>query len=155
MKGKLILGVGVVVLAVVIGVVVLNRMPAQATDDLGPGAVVTRFYGWYLDYIGEGETRQNPLVDRAYRSSELLSEGFIAEIDETLASFGEGPGFDPILRAQDVPVRIEVGEATVDGDEASVTVEMFWGGNPTPSERVVTLELIDGAWKITGVANAE
>lgn len=65
-------------------------MPGQANDGLVPDEVVTRFYGWYLNYIGEGEMRQNPLVDRAYRSSELLSEDFIAEIDETLASFEGG-----------------------------------------------------------------
>jgi len=157
MKGKLVLGVGVVVLALLAGVVFLSMMPAQANNGMVPEEVVTRFYGWYLDYVGEGEMRQNPLVDRAYRSSELLSEDFIAEIDEMMGSLenGKGGGFDPILLAQDVPVKVEVGEATISGDEASVTVELFWGGNPTPSERVVSLELVDGQWKIAGVGIAE
>lgn len=153
MKGKLIIGAGIVVLAVLTGVVFLGMESAQATDGSTPEAVVTQFYDWYLGAIGEGEMRQSPLADRAYRSSELLSEVFIAEIDEVLTSFegGKGGGFDPILLAQDVPVKIEVSEVTLSGEEASVTVEMFWGGNPNPSERIVSLELMDSEWKVTGI----
>jgi hypothetical protein len=36
-----------------------------------------------------------------------------------------------------------------------VLVSFYWGGNPTPSRRRVTLELIDGAWKIVDVALVE
>jgi hypothetical protein len=36
-----------------------------------------------------------------------------------------------------------------------VVVEMFWGGNPTPSERIVTLKMVKGQWKITGVDFAQ
>jgi len=145
MKGKLVMAA----LAVVTGVMIWGFIPARATDTMAPDDVVTEFYGGYLDYIGEGEMRRNPLVDRAYRSSEFLSEDFIAEIDELLAS--KQLFFDPILLAQDVPVKVEAGEATVSGGEASVVVAMFWGGNPTPSERIVTLEMVDGEWKIAGV----
>lgn len=145
MKGKLVMAA----LAVVTGVMILGFIPARATDTMAPDDVVTEFYGGYLDYIGEGEMRRNPLVDRAYRSSEFLSEDFIAEIDELLAS--NQLFFDPILLAQDVPVKVEAGETTVSGGEVSVVVAMFWGGNPTPSERIVTLKMVDGEWKIAGV----
>ena len=68
-----------------------------------------------------------------------------------MASFDKG-GFDPILMAQAVPERVVVGEVTVSGGEASVNVQMFWGGNPTPSKRTVNLVLVDGRWKIDSIA---
>lgn len=52
-------------------------------------------------------------------------------------------------------MKVEVGEAIISGNEASVMFELFWGGNPTPSERVVSLELVDGQWMIAGVGIAE
>jgi hypothetical protein len=149
MKGKLVMAA----LAVVTGLMIFGFIPARATDTMAPDDVVAEFYAGYLDYIGAGEVRQNPLVDRAYRSSEFLSDSFIAEIDELLAS--NQLFFDPILLAQDVPVKVEAGEATVSDDEASVVVEVFWGGNPTPSERIVTLKMVEGQWKITGVDFAQ
>lgn len=116
-----------------------------------PDLVVRLFYGWYLRYIDRDGDMRNPLVDGAYRDSRYLSEAFVEEIDETLASFDRS-GFDPLLLAQDIPVRIEVGGMEVSGREARVMVEMFWGGNPTPSQRVVELRLMDGQWMIEGVS---
>jgi hypothetical protein len=153
MKGRLVVGSGLVVLAVVVGLLAAGIGPAQATDRLAPEEVVTGFYDWYLGYIGEGEMRQNPLADRAYRASEFLSEGFVAEVDALLDSFERG-GYDPFLLAQDVPVEVRVGEVEVVGEEARVVVELFWGGNLTPSERMVTVRLIDGDWKIAAVEMA-
>ncbi|MFO7742311.1 MAG: DUF3828 domain-containing protein [Anaerolineae bacterium] len=150
MKGKLMVGAGLVVAAVIVGLLASGIGPAQATEGVAPEEVVTGFYEWYLGYIGEGERTRNPLVDRSYRSSEFLSEGFVAEVDAVLDSF-EGGGYCPFLLAQDVPVSVSVGEAEFSGGEAQVTVELFWGGNPTPSERVVTVRLIDGQWKIAAV----
>jgi hypothetical protein len=122
-------------------------------DDVGvtPDVIVGSLYDRYLAYIDkDGAAMRNPLVDGVYREYPELSEAFVATVDEAIASFDKG-GFDPILLAQDVPVKVVVGEAALSGTEASVPVELFWGGNPVPSERIVTLSLIDGAWKITGV----
>ncbi|MFO7741723.1 MAG: DUF3828 domain-containing protein [Anaerolineae bacterium] len=160
MKGKVILGAGLAVLVAMTGLAVLAvggpavmfNARAQVTEEVLPEEVVTGFYDRYLGYIGhDGEARRNPLVDGFYRDCPELSEAFIAAVDETLASFDKG-GFDPILLAQDVPVKVSVQEAEVAGDEARVTVEMFWGGNPESSERVVTLNRIDGHWEIVKVA---
>lgn len=74
-----------------------------------PSDVVKAFYAWYLDYIGDPAGRlRTSLVDEAHRDSQFLSESYIQPVDETLASFGNGGGFDPILRAQDIPQQIEV-----------------------------------------------
>jgi hypothetical protein len=127
---------------------------AWKIDGVGPtpDLIVESFYNRYLAYIDKDSgAMRNPLVDRFYRECPELSEAFVAQVDEALASFDKG-GCDPILLAQDVPVKVVVGDATLTDDGASVLVEMFWGGNPEPSERVVALSLIDGQWKITGVS---
>jgi len=115
---------------------------------LSPQEVVTKFYRWYVGYPA------NPLVDESYRSSPYLSKAFVEEIDEALASLERG-GADPFLLAQDIPERFAVGETMVSGDRAAVSVQLFWGGNPTPSERRVDLELIEGEWRITAISLAE
>ncbi|MBN1976538.1 MAG: DUF3828 domain-containing protein [Anaerolineae bacterium] len=118
---------------------------------LAPEMVVSSFYDWYLWYArGSGEMR-NPLVDGAYRDCGALTDRFADEIERTLASFDKG-GCDPILLAQDVPERVEVVEAAITGDGASVRAHMFWANNPTPGERIVTLVLVDGNWKIDAIA---
>ncbi len=150
MKGRLLVGVGLAALLVVGGVALLGLPTAQATDGLAPEVVVSEFYEWYLGYIDGAVERRNPLVDRAYRSSEHLSAGFVAEVDDQLASAEHILG-DPFLMAQDIPVNVELGEAVIEGPEAKVAVEMYWGGNPVPSERMVSLIQVGGHWQIDGV----
>jgi len=111
--------------------------------EMSPQEVVTKFYRWYVGYPG------NPLVDREYRESPYLAESFIREIDEVLAG---GFRADPILLAQDIPERFTVDETEMKGDEATVNVSFYWGGNPTPSRRGVELMVVDGAWRITDVS---
>jgi len=119
--------------------------------DLAPEMVVRSFYLRYLSAIGQdGGARGNPMVDGTFRAFPELSDGFIAEVDEANASFDKG-GADPILLAQDVPAEVSVGGTAFTEDGARVTVEMFWGGNPEPTERVITLERIEGTWQIVGV----
>jgi hypothetical protein len=120
-----------------------------------PDAVVEAFYTWYLDYIGDrasGEMR-NPLVDGAYGSSEYLSEDFIQQIDELLASFDQG-GYDPFLCAQDIPDTFGVEQTQVSDDQASVILHQIWNaGTEYESTQDVTVELrkVDGEWKIADV----
>jgi len=151
MARKWLVGLMALVLVAVAGYFVQSAIAAPRTQEARAVEVVEDFYGWYLDYIGQGEIRQNPLVDGAYREREDLTDAFIGDVDEALVQMAQG-GFDPFLLAQDVPERIEIGEATVNGDAARVTVLMYWGGNPEPSERTVHLSRTDGAWKIAQVA---
>jgi hypothetical protein len=127
---------------------------AEVVEDallLGPADVTRDFYEWYL---GVSETT-NPLVSGAYRDNENLSPAFVESIDATLASFDGQGAFDPILLAQDVPVQIEVGEPVVSGQEATVPVLRYWGGNPEPSPMMVTLVHSDGRWLIESVSAGE
>jgi len=111
--------------------------------ELSPQEVVAKFYRWYIGYPG------NPLVDREYRESPYLANSFVQELDETLDG---GLRADPILLAQDVPERFSVEEAEISDDEATVTISLYWGGNPMPTQRRVDLDLIDGEWKISDVS---
>jgi hypothetical protein len=133
-----------VVLAVLValtGCGLVSREP-----EMSPQEVVTKFYRWYIGYPG------NPLVDREYRESPYLADVFIREVDEALDS---QVWADPILLAQDIPERFSVDEAEISGDEATVVVSFYWGGNPTPTERRVDLEIVDGVWRISDVSMIE
>jgi len=114
--------------------------------EMSPQEVVTKFYRWYIGYPG------NPLVDREYRESSYLAESFIQEVD---AALDGGVLADPILLAQDIPERFSVDEAETSGDEATVIISLYWGGNPTPTKREIDLEVLDGAWRIADVSMIE
>jgi hypothetical protein len=123
-----------------------------------PDGTTQLFYSWYLGYIGQGETHRNPLVDGAYRQSELLSPAFIEKVDGILAG-PEGGRYDPILLAQDVPVGIEIVEVVevVEGGEeatsATVTVHRTFGGNPQAYPMLVHLERQGHGWQIVDVTD--
>jgi hypothetical protein len=133
----------------VLFVVALSGCALAAREPtLSPQEVVTRFYRWYIGYPG------NPLVDKEYRNSPYLAGSFIQAVDQALASQERGGG-DPFLLAQDIPERFVVGEAALSGERADVALRFYWGGNPTPSPRLVHLERIDAEWKIGGVSIPE
>jgi hypothetical protein len=112
------------------------------------GAVVESFYSWHLSYPG------NSMADGAYRTSEYLTGEFVAEVDELVASFDRG-AHDPFLCAQDIPETFSLDEAVVSGEEATVVVHEVWNVG-TVYEMVrdvdVSLSLVDGQWKIDGIA---
>jgi hypothetical protein len=129
------------VLAVVLAVSACDWTAGE--PELSPQEVVTKFYRWYIGYPG------NPLVDREYRESPYLAESFIKDVDEILKG---GFHADPILLAQDIPERFSVDEAETSGDQATVMVDFYWGGNPTPAKRRIDLQLTDSEWQITDVS---
>jgi hypothetical protein len=119
----------------------------NVTCSADPTAAVKAFYTWYLDYIGDpaGEFR-NPMVDKAYQDSEYLIDDFIRKVDETLASYGNGGGFDPFLMAQDIPQEIAVEAGAEDGNV--VVIERF-GDSWQVLE--VSLMKIENHWQIDGI----
>jgi hypothetical protein len=124
-----------------------SQGPAVSLAQGSPAETVSTFYDWYLAYEG------NPLVDEAYKSSEMLSEAFISEVEETIASFDRG-GADPILCAQDRPSEVSVGAAQLSGETAAVPVTQIWNAGTeyeTTTSITVELERVGGEWLISGV----
>lgn len=122
--------------------IALAGCACAAEPEFSPEEVVTRFYRWYIGYPG------NPLADREYRASPYLADSFVKEVDGVVAGDFRA---DPILLAQDIPERFTVEKAEASRDEATVIVCFYFGGNNTPVEREVELEVIDGEWRIRNV----
>ncbi len=116
----------------------------SGTSALTPEGVVESFYTWYLGYPG------NAMADGRYKSSEYLSVGFIAKVDEIIASFEHG-GYDPFLQAQDIPDSFTVDKAEIGANTAIVMVHTSFPGHVLRVE----LEHTDGQWKITDITRAE
>jgi hypothetical protein len=116
--------------------------------ELEPAQVVEGFFQWYLAYMGDPTTDafRNPMVDRAYGESDLLTGRFVQQIDELLASF-DGAGYDPFLCAQDIPRSLSTEEIALDGAIAEVEVTTNFVGHRFH----VDLINQDGAWKIDNI----
>jgi len=122
----------------------LSNVSAQNT----PQQSVASYYAWYLDSIRDprDEKMGNPLIDRAYRNSNLLSPSFIGHIDEMLAS-SDGIPADPFLCAQDIPQEINIQGVFKKGRQAQVVVRTDFSGH------VFTADVQEkkGWWRISNV----
>lgn len=149
MKGKFLVGLVLVLLALVLGgcgapsdAATLPVPSDQGADAVqGPEEVVEAFYAWYLGYEG------NPLVDKVYHESAWVSREWAQAVDEQLASFDKGGG-DPFLCAQDVPETVVPLRTDFDQDLAHVFVESSFEGHGF----TVTLQRVGETWQIVGVA---
>jgi hypothetical protein len=125
--------------------------PQLPTANMDPLEVTQSFYDWYLDSIGDrssGEFR-NLLVGGAYQDNPLLSDAFVARVDELLTSFDKG-GYDPFLQAQDIPQAMMAQSTVISGDTARVTVLRSWG--PAATDAIFThLQRINDVWVIDDV----
>jgi hypothetical protein len=147
-----VIGLGALVALLVSG---CGTLPAAevAVAAEGPEQVVEDFYTWYLDYVAydvEAGTRENALVDGAYRSNEHLTEDFVGRVDEKLTAMrenGPGGGYDPFLCAQDIPEHVTVLDAQITGDQAQVTVETSFPNH----QFSLQLEEGDGGWQIADI----
>jgi|GEM_PF-3099820 len=108
---------------------------------------VRLFYQWYLDFARpdpNSGARHNPLIERAYRTSEYLAPAFIQTIDKRVGN-GEIQ-YDPFLCAQDVPAGIDITETTIQPEAVLVTVKSGLGNTFE-----VIVKATGGRWAITGV----
>jgi hypothetical protein len=117
-----------------------------------PEEVAESFYNWYIGY---GKNQGNPLVSRAYRSSEYLTMSFVQKLDElvedeTLGSLA-GEGYDPILCGPSFPDRVDVGGTVVSAQDAWVTVLTYWDDGAIVGETTVNLKGASGGWKIDNI----
>ncbi len=119
-------------------------------DTVTPRGVTQAFYDFWLGYVGyDVETGhfENPMVDRLWRSSDLLTVELIDRLDAMMDS--DTPiGHDPVLCAQDIPRDAQALEIDVRGDQARVLVNEYFGDFPVPHRVLVTLRETGGGWKI-------
>jgi hypothetical protein len=104
----------------------------------GPEEIVQAFYNGYIAHEG------NPLVDKIYQNRMMLTDDFIAYMDDFTATEIH---YDPILCAQDRPERIITGKAEISGDLATVPVLSNFAGHSFE----VKLLRVDDAWQIDRV----
>jgi len=95
-----------------------------------PEQVVEDFYQEYLEYTGESGTEsfRNPLADRIYQESGLLTSSFKAHLDDLLAA-EEAPRADPLLCAQDIPQELRIQELYQQGQQAQAVVRTDFAGH--------------------------
>ncbi len=128
-----------VILPVVAGAL-YSFVPPTVSAAQAPEQVTQDFYTWYIGYAATA----NPLVDKAYRNSDALTQDFIARLD----AFTAQPMMsDPILCAQDVPSSVSATVGTVAGNTAVVQVETSFAGHAFE----VRLAQEGDAWKIADV----
>ncbi len=135
----------------------IDNVTAGESAALAPEEVVKSFYDLYIGSINAaraaGEMR-NYLADGSYRDLPYLSDEWIAEVDEILASFERG-GYDPFLQAQDIPESFDVEAAQVDGERATVIVHTYWNGSDLVRDLEVELVQSESGWLIDAVAYRE
>lgn len=120
--------------------------PATALPSIQtPEQVVSEFYEWYIGY-SSGAEGKSPLADGAYKTTGSLTDDFIRQVEEAVASFDRGAA-DPILCAQDVPSHIVVRQVALEGERANVLVETSFANHSLWVELVQA----DGQWKINNI----
>ncbi|MGW8318693.1 MAG: DUF3828 domain-containing protein [Candidatus Promineifilaceae bacterium] len=134
-------------------VTAFETAPLTKPAELGPAETVEAFYRWYVDYSGDDmmRTEKNPLVDGAYRDNEYLSQRFVQQVDEYVTAYNPY-GYDPIVMSIYVPDQFTVGEATIEGETATVTMMRTWSGfldSWLPMK--VFLQQENGRWLINDV----
>jgi len=114
---------------------------AQSYDT--PEALLAAFYQPYLDdSFGEddGRFRSQDLQALYDQDAEITPEGEIGTLD-----------FDPFISGQDYAIsNLEIGEAEIDGDWATVVVSFDNFERPVTMDYDLVLE--DDGWKIDDVA---
>jgi hypothetical protein len=106
--------------------------------------VTQKFYDWYVAALESGT--RSPLADGAYRASPYLSTELVHELDGILASFGDGPRYDPILFSSILPRIVSVHLESLSADEARVSVRESWPNSF--QDLLVRLQPVDGQWKL-------
>jgi len=88
-----------------------SNQAATTTNDqsnnstLSAEAAMESFFSDYLDYFEDPDTGafRNPLADRVFTNRHYVTQYFIDQIDDTIASFNTGGAYDPIVCGQSVP----------------------------------------------------
>jgi ABC-type transporter MlaC component len=123
---------------------------ASAQTDT-PEETIRSFYKWYVEAMMENE---DPLEDDRATLKQFATTRLIAEIDK-MRKGPDGVSGDYFLDAQDFDKdwakNIKVGKPNIEGDKASVAVELR-GSELGKKNLKVTLKQDGDAWKVDKVA---
>jgi hypothetical protein len=149
-----------VLILVVCVLALLITMPVMAQDMTEEAAVARVVQSFYDDYLAVyhpdawGEMG-NPLVNGDYRNSPYLTEGWIAHVDNIMATIENGAWLvDPFLYAQDIPEYVTVEVVDVWAEGANVLLCEHFVGNPRSHNITVLLTRTDG-WRIDYVLDED
>lgn len=114
-------------------------------DTTSPGAVVERFFHWY---VSERNLGRDPMARTALQANRDVTSEFIASM-EVVA----GGGRDPMLCSGETPHAFEVGEPTVSGAAARVSIAGTGAGAPH-GVWSVDLRQTNSVWRIQAITCA-
>lgn len=122
--------------------------PAAVSGTPEPGSPEEAALRFFEAYTTALHNWQPTIEDPNFAGQPYLSAELLKQVSEIRSGF-EGPGFDPILQAQDIPPgAIEIGQVQVEDEQATVTLLFGRGLLETPWERTVSLEKIAGQWQV-------
>jgi hypothetical protein len=115
---------------------------------------VKNFYDWYWK-IAEKEPQNNmsPIERAVHDKASCFSADLLAQLKEDLKVSAQNPGeivgldFDPILNAQDVATRYDIGKVTTKNERYRVDVYGTWNGKKNNKPDVTPeLAFSNGKW---------
>ncbi len=127
--------------AAIIGFIyaVKNNYPTAS-----PEQTVKSFYDDWIKYQGAG----NPISDRIYQESQVVTDELVKKLDSIIYSFEFG-GYDPVICAQDIPQSFKVELKSKNNDLAILQIEQDFYG----SINFISVETIKigKEWKINDI----
>ena len=130
-----------------VGVVALIQNVSAASSD-SPEAVTQALYHYAMKNPGFA-------VDTVQGSRPWVTPELYAKLLKK-AKIPTQPGdpgaidCDVFLSAQDIPIKLEFGKASIDGAKAKVSVDLTWSANDK-RHFVAILIQVHGAWKVSDV----
>ena len=166
MKKFLLITLGIMGTLLIAGfaVIVLGLIPMTAASgftrhvEVGPQVEIemlpdaeqtTReFYDWYLESFDDRAAGDfhNPLAEKTYQESSLLTGDFKSRVDDLLQSFEQG-GYDPFLCAQDIPDSVSIETQEQSAEAATVRVQTSFEGHQFEASLIFD----DQSWKIDDI----
>jgi hypothetical protein len=134
----------IIILVLLVGFFAFYYLKPFSQTSRQPEEVVEGFYDFWMSY--PEEPGGNPISERAYQSRDEVTDDLIAQLDEIIDSFAEGPRYDPVLCSQDFPASLSFKEGERKENTASVIVEQDFYGSP--KNLMVFLKLVNKDWKI-------
>jgi len=107
-----------------------------------PEKTTQEFYNAWINHEG------NPLTDKLYEKTNLVTEEFKNNINNIITNFNHVT-YDPILCSQNKPQDLKIVNSNINNDSAQVIVKESFNEN----EKNITVHLknIDSQWKINNI----